>query len=368
MLAALKAFVTLSKYGVAIVPCARREIRKWAAAASGIPDPMLRTHATQAILVDGRNAEAVAALAATAPRRQRRITVELLVAYQILVDYVDTVGERVCADDLGRSVAFGMALVAAIETPASPLRLDPLGDDGGYLGALVTACRGRLWRLPSALDVERQATVAAVRCAHALAFTHAAAVSGTTDELRDWTETEAPSAGYSWWEIAAGGNSSIAILALLAAAADPLNALDTAAALATAYWPHLCVMSTMLDSLVDYERDAASGDFSFVAHYPDRAAVRCGLVRAAQHSVMAASKLRHSHTHTMIVCGVAGYYAASAAPGGLAAEIAPSVLATLGPRAVPIVLALRARHRIGARRRRRVTCRSSRRTPATPAG
>ncbi len=347
MIATLKTFTTLSGYGVSIVPRARREIRKWALVAAAIPDPTLRGHATHAIAVDGRNAEAVAALAATAPRRQRRVAVELLVAYQILVDYVDTLGERICADELRRGVEVGMALIAAIEPPASPLQLDPLGDDGGYLVALVTACRGRFWRLPSAAAVTQHAEVAAVRCGHALAYTHAATRSGTVAELRSWAGIQAEAADYAWWEIAAGGNSSIAILALLAAAADPSTTCRAAAALAAAYWPHLCVMSTMLDSLVDYERDAVGCDFSFVSHYHDLEAVRRGLVGATQRSLLATKRLRHPHTHTMIVCGVAGYYAAAATPGSLAARLAPSILATMGPTATPIALALRARRRLG---------------------
>lgn len=345
MFATLKTFVTLSDYGVSIVPRARREIRRWAAAAAAIPDPVLRSHATHAILVDSRNAEAVAALAATVPRRQRRTTVELLVAYQLLVDYVDTLGERVCADELRHGLSLGLALISAVRPPSSPVDLDSLGDDGGYLVALVTACRGRFRRLPAAKVVAREAEVAAARCAQALAYTHTATRSGTLGELRGWTAAKNETAGYSWWEIAAGGNSSIAILALLAAAADPLTTDRDATALAAAYWPHVCVMSTMLDSLADCERDRLSGEFSFVSHYSDARAARDGLTRAAQRSLAAVEPLRRPHTHTMIVCGVAGYYGASAAPGSLAAEVAPSVIAQLGRAAIPIILALRALHR-----------------------
>ena len=344
MIATLKTFVTLSDYGACIVPRARREIRRWAAAAAAIPDPALRSHATHAIVVDSRNAEAVAALAATAPRRQRRRAVELLVAYQLLVDYVDTLGERVCADELGRGLNLGMALVSAVRPLASPIDVDPLGDDGGYLVALVTTCRDRFRRLPAAEVVAQELEATAARCAQALAYTHTATRSRTLDELRDWAAAE-DAGEYSWWEVAAGGNSSIAILALLATAADPRTTRRDATALVASYWPHVCVMSTMLDSLADYERDQASGEFSFVSHYPDTGAARDGLIDATRLSLLAVEPLRHRHVHTMIVRGVAGYYAASAAPGSLAAKVAPSVVAQLGRAAAPIVLALRARHR-----------------------
>jgi tetraprenyl-beta-curcumene synthase len=349
---ALKTLTTLSDYRASIVPCARREIRRWAGAASAIPDPTLRGHATHAIVVDASNAEAAAVFGAMAPRCQRRSTIELLVAYQVLLDYVDILGERICAHEFSRNLGLGMALVAAIGTPMSPLKLEPLGDDGGYLLALVATCRGRLRKLPSAALVAQHAEIAALRCVQAFAYAHTAARLGTVDDLRRWAAAQPATAGYSWWEIAAGGVSNLAILALLAAAADPATTRLDAAALAAAYWPHMCVMSTLLDSLVDYERDAATGEFSFVSHYPDRAALQGGLIRATTRSLAATAPLRHRRIHAMIVCGIAGYYAAFAARGSLAAQLAPSLLAALGPAATPIVLALRAQHRRAALRGR----------------
>lgn len=350
MLSTLRTVKTLLEYEASIVPHARREIRKWATVAATIPDPALRHYATDSIAVDATNAEAIAAFAAMAPRRQRRHAVELLVVYQILVDYVDALGERVCADQLLHGLRIGGALAAATAPPESPLDLDPLGEDGGYLAGLVAACRTALWKLPAAAIIEQQAQSAAIRCGDALAYTHTAAHHGTVIELRDWATTQAGTSGYAWWETAAGGNSSIAILALLAAAADPMTTRHDAEAIATAYWPHVCVISTMLDSLVDYERDAISGDFSFVSHYPERIAAREGLIGAATRSLAATRTLRHSHLHMMIVCGVAGYYAAVSVRGSLASEITPSLLTALRPAATPIILALRVQHRFATSR------------------
>ncbi|HMI92590.1 MAG TPA: DUF2600 family protein, partial [Polyangiales bacterium] len=139
----------LMVYVASIAPYARREIRKWADVATTIPDPTLRSHATDAIAADASNAEAAAAFAAIAPQHQRHATVELLVAHQILLDYVDKLGERICANELRRGLEIGMALAAAIARPASPLDLNPLGNDGGYLAGLIAACRSRLWQFPS---------------------------------------------------------------------------------------------------------------------------------------------------------------------------------------------------------------------------
>lgn len=345
MLATLR---TLLVYEAAIVPHARREIRRWARIAATIPDPTLRTHAADALAVDASNAEAVAAFAAIAPQRLRRTTVELLVAYQLLVDYIDTVGERVCAHQLLRGLRSGAALAAAVATPIASLDVDPLGDDGGYLVGLITTCRARLQALPAAAAIRSHAHVAAIRCAHALAHTHTAAEQTIVRGLHCWAINQHPQGRYAWWEIAAGGNSSIAILALLAAAADPATTRRDAEAIAAAYWPHICAMSTLLDSLVDYERDAASGNFSFVSHYPNRDAIQSGVIKAAQTSLEATRSLPHSHTHAMIVCGVAGYYAASASRDSLGSQIAPRLIAALRPAVTPIAVALRAQRWVRA--------------------
>lgn len=341
---------TLIGYETVIVPRARREVRRWARRAAAIPDRRLRAHATGAIAADTGNAVAIAALAATAPRGERHRTTALVVTYQLLVDYVDELGERVCADQLAHGMALGGALTAALAAPSAPLDLDPLGDDGGYLVALVTACRGLLWQLPSAAVIEHDAHRAATRCAHAMAYTHEAAERNSTAELERWATAREDADGYAWWETAGGAASNIAVTALLAAAAEPALTHREAQAISSAYWPHVCVLSTMLDSLVDCETDARTGDFSFVSHYPDDAAICSGLLAAATNSLDATRTLPHRRTHAMIVGGIAGYYAATAAPESLASRIAPRLLRALRPAVTPIALALRAQRGIGALR------------------
>ncbi|WP_221243182.1 DUF2600 family protein [Conexibacter arvalis] len=345
----LRTLRTLALYEGSIVPQARAEIRRWSTVAETIPDPVLRAHATAAIAADTDNAEAVTAFAAFASRSRRRTTIELLVAHQLLADYVDVLGERVCCDRLADGLRIGSALPAAVARPGDPLDLDPLGDDGGYLAALVSACRDRLWRLPAAATVAGRAQAAAVRWGEGLAHSHTAAHGEALAQVEAWSAEQDGCAGYAWWEIAAGSNSNLAIAALLAAAADPATTARDAARIEAAYWPHVCAMSTLLDSLVDCERDAVSGDFSFVSHYAGADAARAGIVAAASRSLGAVSTLRHSHTHAMIVCGVAAYYAAAAERGSLAAQVAPSVVEALRPAVTPIAAALRAQRRLAGR-------------------
>lgn len=343
---------TLTGYELLIVPRARYEIRRWAGVAASASPPRLREHAIGAIVTDADNAIAISALAATAPRRhQRSRAVALLVAFQVLIDYIDRLGERICPGRITANVALGQALPAALAPPSEPLGFEPLTDDDRYLVWLVTECRQLLWRLPAAAVVAPAARAAAVRCAEALAYSHHAAATGTTDELRRWTAAQAGADGYAWWEVAAGGVSNMAVSALLAAAADPSTTERDVEAIVNAYWPHVCVLSTILDSAIDRERDAASRDISYVSHYPSRAAARAGMIAAAERSLAAVRGLPRARTHAMIVCGIACHYAAGAAPGSFASAILPDVVERLRPTTTPIALALRAKRRLSRHRR-----------------
>ena len=94
------------------------------------------------------------------------------------MDYIDRLNEGVCLRQLLRGLRVGLALSSALAEPASPIKVDPLGDDGGYLAGLVASCRERLWSLPSAAAIQQQARTAATRCSEALAYTHTAAEKG----------------------------------------------------------------------------------------------------------------------------------------------------------------------------------------------
>lgn len=128
------------------------------------------------------------------------MTTELLVSWQVLIDYVDALGEQAEDDPLAYGQAIGTALAASVDGAPSPAI-----DDEGHLGALVTVCNRRLDRLPAASAVVRAAADAAVRCSEALAQTHAAANSGDTGPLQRWAQRQHQPTPYAWWEISAGG-------------------------------------------------------------------------------------------------------------------------------------------------------------------
>lgn len=335
--------IALTRYLTTIVPPARAEIARWRVAAAGIPNGELRQLATATINEEHLNAEAAAVFSLLAPRARRRAVVQLLVAWQLMYDYLDTISERDLPNPLERSLRLHQALIESVQPPgtSSTAQLD---DDGGYLASLIETCRARLWALPAAVSIAPVAAQEARRCGQAQSHTHAAMLTGDHDPLQQWGAADRTEHGMEWWESAAGGVSSLAVHALLASAGDDAVQRVDALEIAYAYGP-ICALSTLLDSLVDVADDRESGNFSFFALYPDEHAAAAGMTALASSSAAGTLALRRASTHRVIVAGLAAFYLSDAAARASpeAAVAADAVIAELSPAVQPALRLLRVR-------------------------
>jgi tetraprenyl-beta-curcumene synthase len=364
----------LARYTATIVPRARAEISRWQPRAQRIPDPSLRDLALATLGEEHLNAEAAAVFALLAPRGARREVVELLVAWQLMFDYLDTITERDGDEPLRSSLALHRALVESLERPgARDARVGARGaggaggrraraeqaarvtpprdaeDDGGYLAELVATCRRRLWALPAAAAIVPAAEREARRCGEAQSHTHAAMLGGELGALRRWAREDRPGLGLQWWESAAAGISSLAVHALLAAAAVPGTTARDAERIARAY-TDICALSTLLDSLVDVDADSRTGNLSYFSQYPSPAAAAGGMRRLAARSAAGVARLPLSRVHRVIVSGLAGFYVSDEGARSNAATLAASdaVLTQLAPAVRPALVLLRARRALAS--------------------
>ncbi len=323
----------LVAYRRTVVPEARRELRRWQVQAAAIPDAALREAAFSALCEKGSNAEATAVFAILAPRRRRAGAVRAMTALQVAVDYLDTLGELDVEDPLAAGLALHRARADAVSPPTAETNwyaAYPQSDDGGYLAALVSACQRELAALPASEAVRAAARRAAARCGEGQAHTHAEAVDDQRG-LQAWAERQASPPSYAWWEVAAGASSSVAIHALIAAAADPRTSAAEAEAIDGAYFPAIGALTVLLDDLVDREDDLASDQHNYMAHYPSGAAAADRLALIAERARSATAPLRHRRRHAAILAGVAGFYLSDpAAHGAFAAPVRERLLETLG--------------------------------------
>ena len=354
--------VIVARYWLIIAPLVRRELGEWERRARAIPDPVLRKHALDKLRDERLNAEAAAAFATLAPRAHRASAVRLTLAFQVMVDYLDTLSEQAVPEPVRNGRQLHRALAASIDPGDEPIdfyRHHPQSEDGGYLDALVTTCRTSLQTLPSAAAVVPFALRAAVRAGEAQGRAHAAAHLGIA-QLRTWSAAQADDGKFEWWELAAGATSPLSLHALFAVAADPLTTLDDAADTEGAYYPPICALSTLLDSLVDHSRDGTTSDHSFVAYYPSNVVAAERLRSVTIHALAAARRLRNGSRHAVIVTGIAGYYlSATEARSDYARPVTSSVTASVGPIFAPILAMIRLRRCLrGERGGRRVVVRS----------
>jgi len=291
-----------------------RETAAWRAMAEAIRDAPLREDALHSLDHKRGHADG-AALFTILPRRRNRELLTLLVAYETLVDFLDNVSER------HPTAANGEQLHRALEDaldPDGPLRdyyrHHPWRDDGGYLLALVTACRERCRALPSFEQV-REIVGREARRALVLGINHDDDAARRDSALRAWAVREFPGEQeLSWFELSGAASATLVVHVLLTLAAeDDLSAADVKAAYA-AHWPWIALATTMLDSYVDQADDEASGAHSYLGHYPSREVAIARIHQSIGRALHLARGLRDGHRHVVIVaCMIALYLSAASA-------------------------------------------------------
>jgi tetraprenyl-beta-curcumene synthase len=297
-----------------IAPNVGRQVRVWRERAQAIPDATLREDALVSLKRERLNLEG-AALFCSLPRQRHAGLLRLLVAYQIVLDYLDTLGERPGGNDVASGLRLHQALVDALNPAASAsdyYRHHPWRDDGGYLQSLVEVCQAECAALPSFARVQAPAMRVAARFAVQVA-NHDPDPARRDAFLIEWAEREFPDdREVAWFEHAAAASSTLGVHALLALAADPAADDADVAAVDAAYVPWVCAASTLLDSYVDQRDDDATGSHSFIAHYADLACAAQRLQEIVERGLDEARQLHRGLRHAVIAGGMVAMYLSKA--------------------------------------------------------
>jgi tetraprenyl-beta-curcumene synthase len=235
----------------------------------------------------------------------------LLVAYELVWDTLDNLSESAAAHGQTDGRQLHRAIADAIN-PDGPTcdyyEQHPWRDDGGYLHALVQACRDRCGSLPSFPAVKALALREAHR-AQVLALNHHPDPACRETTLKQWVQNEYPGEQHgSWWELSGAASAPLAILALLALAAEPACTQREIARTHAVYFPSLTAATTMLDSYVDQLEDIDNGDHSYIAHYPDPESAERGITTLVRASLQEAQTLSNGHRHAVIAAAMIAMY------------------------------------------------------------
>lgn len=237
--------------------------------ARSIPHAVVRADALNAITEQRTHIDG-AALFSILPRARNLTLLRLLVAYEIIWDYLDNVNERTACAGVANGLQLHGALVDALD-PRCPVTdyycLSPKQEDGDYLRTLVAACRKYCEHLPSHKSVSQHLIREAAR-SKVCALNHATDAAQRDAMLKAWSEREFPQGHEAqWFELTAAASTNLTIFALLALASEPICGEREVTQTERAYFPWISVLTAMLDSYVDLDEDVASGSHSYVAHY-----------------------------------------------------------------------------------------------------
>lgn len=334
--------VAARRYWVQVFPAARACRRRLLARAAAIPDPMLREDALVSHHDKSANSEGLAALAVLAPSEHRAAVTRSLVAYQLMLDYLDGVSERPTDDPVANGLHLHCAFEAALEPETAHedyYALAPAREDGGYLLELIETCRAGLPTLPS-YRVVRQGLLRQARlCAESQALNHAMHAVPVEDRLARWAARTASDAGldvaFEWWELlAAAAASSLSIGALLALAAAPSATAAEAAQVESAYFPWASGLNALLDSLVDLDEDPEHASHLRRYGSSERAVERLQMIASGARERV--GQLPQGELHEAILAAMGALYLVRPEAWEPRCEpVSRAVLDSLGPLARP---------------------------------
>lgn len=332
------------RFWLTIAPRVKAQLARWEQQARTIEHPSLQALALQKLREEHFNAQVAATLATLAPRAHRQATIEAIVAYEVMYDYLDGLTEQPSIDPLSAGWDLYRAFIDAVSPGHATLGgyyASLPFDDGGYLQQLASVVHNALESLPSSTAVHQAAQQAAARCAEAQLRAHATPTLGTR-QVETWAKSQTANAQVGWQEFLAGAASSVlAVHALIASAAAEHTTPTQAAAIDGAYLS-ICALSTMLDSLVDYQRDTEDGQAGYIRYYQNTSQLSDCLAQAARHGIQRTRGLPHRGHHTMTLAGVAAYYlSAPTASSKLAQEATQDIRNELAALITPTLAVMR---------------------------
>jgi cytochrome P450 len=306
----------LARAGAWAWPLASIELDRWRTRAAVIPDAALREDALRSLGQKRDNALGAALFCILTKHRDRRL-LKLLVAYQVLWDFLDNLSESGAACGAQNGYHLHGALVEALDPDASLsdyYQFHPSNQDGGYLQELVTICRYLCGTLPS-YHYLRQLVLTGVQQCALQGLNHLTDSEQRIKGLRAWASQDVLQYDeLSWFEISAA-SSAFLPHPFLALAAEPEYKLADAQRVSAAYFPWMALAITMLDSYVDLDSDRNSDNHSYVEYYDTRGIACERLSEIVRRLVAEMDRLPDGDAHVLMATSMVAMYLSSGGRG-----------------------------------------------------
>jgi tetraprenyl-beta-curcumene synthase len=294
--------ITILTFLRRIVPRAASALAAIRHDAERIPDPLLKHEALAS--VDGKSYHVAGAciLATYLPRAQAEHYVRIVAPLETIYDYLDNLCDRHPHVTPDAYPVLHRAIADALDPAAEPgdyYARGPIGDDGGYLRALVTRTQAELHGVPRLGELTPYFARAAELYAEMQTFKHFA--PGDRERACvDWFEARrGEAADLDWHEFTCAAGSQFHVYGPLYAAfaGEPVGATYDA------YFPYVCALHVLLDSFIDQAEDRATGELNFTDVYGGAASLRerFGYMNERAHDRLAALPRPRSHRFVLDV-------------------------------------------------------------------
>ncbi len=237
--------------------------------------------------------------------------VRLVVALQTISDYLDNLCDRAGVADEQAFRQLHFAMTDALD-PGGDIHdyysSYPLKNDGGYLAALVAACREEIAGLPGYARVRPAAGEFAMLYSELQIYKHLDPAV-REEKMAAWGARHlAAYPGVTLWEFAAACGSTLGLFMLCALASDRELTDEEATIACGAYFPWICGLHILLDYFIDLAEDRSHGDLNFVAYYrtPDETLAR--LTHFWRQALAGAGRLSQPAFAATVVYGLLAMY------------------------------------------------------------
>jgi tetraprenyl-beta-curcumene synthase len=250
-------------------PAVQKGLIYWQDKAQQIPDPELRHQALTSISTKKFHCEGGSIYGLLAVNHLDQ-TINFIIAYQTLCDYLDNLCDRSTSLDPKDFSALHESVMHALTPGAESTeyyRFHPEKDDGGYLTTLVKTCQNILQELPGYQKISHTLYELAENYCNLQIHKHVKIIE-RVPRLKAWFATQ-PSCipSVSWYEFAACTGSTLGIFCLVAYAWQENFTEKLSEKIKNSYFPWVQGLHILLDYFIDQEEDRLAGDLNFCSYY-----------------------------------------------------------------------------------------------------
>ncbi|MDD2234452.1 MAG: tetraprenyl-beta-curcumene synthase family protein [Desulfitobacteriaceae bacterium] len=315
--------VLIYRFVKTVFPLVETELDYWRSRAGLCPDSLLAKAAIASIRDKKFHCQG-GSIYALYPGADIKQTVEFIVAYQTISDYLDNLVDSLEITDQQAFAQLHLAMRDALdpEYGTSDYYLYfPYQNDGGYLAKLVTTCQENISYLSGYELIKTGILRFAGLYADLQTYKHLA-LEQREDLMLAWIKPELKAfSRISEWEFAAATGSTLGIFCLYAIASNPKLSREEVKAHQEVYFPWINGLHILLDYLIDLAEDRETGQLNFIRYYGSLDKAGDCLARIWNFAWEAAGQLAFSNFHKAILQGLLALYLSD--PKCLDPEIQP---------------------------------------------